>query len=88
MALPDKKLFPDYYQVIPEPICLNMISVRVTVLYPSDPMSDCSHARFQNRLKKNQYKTPEDFLRDMQLVFLNAQFCKYLDGSLISQFGW
>lgn len=27
MALPDKKLFPDYYAVIPEPICLNMINV-------------------------------------------------------------
>lgn len=27
MALPDKKLFPDYYKIIPELICLNMINV-------------------------------------------------------------
>jgi hypothetical protein len=27
MALPDKKMFPDYYEIIPEPICLNLISV-------------------------------------------------------------
>jgi hypothetical protein len=27
MALPDKKTFPDYYEIIPEPICLNLISV-------------------------------------------------------------
>ena len=33
MALPDKKLFPDYYAVIPEPICLHTINVSARLPY-------------------------------------------------------
>ncbi|KAJ9098712.1 hypothetical protein QFC21_004360 [Naganishia friedmannii] len=54
MALPDRKAAPNYYAVIPEPICLNMISDRLK--------------------KKNHYKHPEDFMKDLHLVFLNAKY--------------
>lgn len=42
MDLPDRKMFPDYFQIIPELICLNMIKVSCS------PYDSLQQARITN----------------------------------------
>ncbi|CAK9780095.1 hypothetical protein CC85DRAFT_257159 [Cutaneotrichosporon oleaginosum] len=51
IELPDAEDYADYYQAIPDPICLNMINSRLSEIY---------------------YMHPEDFFKQLHLVFLNA----------------
>ncbi|KAK4688769.1 chromatin structure-remodeling complex subunit RSC1/2, partial [Tremellales sp. Uapishka_1] len=63
VALPDRKLYPDYFEAIPEPECLENI---------------------QKQLNEQGYDEPEDFFKQLHLVFLNAKHYNE-EGSLVWQ---
>jgi chromatin structure-remodeling complex subunit RSC1/2 len=53
--LPDRKIYADYFEAIPEPECLDNVSTR---------------------LGEGGFEHPEEFFKQLHLVFLNAKHCE------------